>query len=584
MSYSWLLKPKFLIFVPLLVILLIAVACGEDATPTPIPQPTATTVPQATATSVPPTATPKPAPTSTPAGEPVVQGGIATMLATSNTRTWDPHEEAGVLLGPNFAYNQLLEYNPFKTDEILGDLAESWTLADDQKSYTFVLRKGVKWTDGKDFTADDVVFSINRVISPEEGEVRPITGIVSTYVESVEKINQHTLKIHLKFPSLAFLAVYATDVQKVLPKHHLETGVDLSVFGNSVGTGPFKDVKWETQVVHEIEKNTDYFKPGRPHFDGIKRFIIQDKGTEIAAFKTGRVMMHQIPISAMAVEDIVGLEQDEEFMKKFGIFYRTGAVGNHMIVNAEKAPFDNPKVRRALHLALHRQPIAEGFGLGKFTVGKPMSPGSPYTLTDEEVLKLPGYREVNGKKHPDDIAEAKKLLAEAGYPDGKGFKAIIVAPISQLYPDVVVVIAEQLRDTLGIELETRALKISAFLDNLFGPDFEMAVAGATAAVRDPDFRFAQLYTDVGRNWSRGFEPEVIELFDKQQRETDLNKRIQIAKEMQLKVLTGAPSTMEYYWRANWVIADKRIRTEQGEYVINLGRSVLKHEHEYLVPE
>ena len=507
------------------------------------------------------------------------------MLAVSNVGTWHPYEDptAVVIAMTGLSYNQLIELNPLNLPELVGDLAESWKLGDDQKSFIFTLSKGVKWTDGQDFTADDVVFSFN--LAMEEGAVRPFTKGLLAYIDRVEKIDQGTVTIHQTAPSLSFLVFLAQDRLKMLPKHRLESGeVDLSVYGNSVGTGPFMDVDFKSGVSHEVERNPGYFKAPRPYFDGIKTFIITDKGTEVAAFKSERVLMSQVPVSSLGVDDIVKLEEDAEFVGRFGIHYTPGAGGDHLIVNAKREPFNDPRVRRAFFLALHRQPLVEGFGLGKYTIGKPMSPNNPYALSDEEVLQYPGYRELNGKKHPDDIAEAKRLLADAGFPDGKGFKADLIAPIAENYPDVVQVIKEQLTNALGVELEARALEIQAFLDVLFGPDFQMAIAGNTPGVYDPDFRFAQLYTDLGRNWSRGWDPEVLELFKKQQLETDFEKRREINYEAQRKILAGAPSTMEYFWKSKWAIVHNRIKTESGDYRVGLARAAMKHEHEWLAPE
>ena len=636
MPYYWILKPRFLVFVPLLVILLIAVACGDDATPTPLPQPTATAVPPApTATPVPaapaatstpvpaapaatstpvpaapaatstpvpaaPAATPTreamvekptpvPVPTATPRPTPAPsvavpqRGGIVPMLNGANVRTWDPHEGINSdIWGSNFSYNQMLEFDPMGAGEIVGDLAESWSLADDQLSYTLVLRKGVKWTDGKDVTIDDVVFSLNRMM--EEG-TRPSTGKLKTYLERVEKIDENSVKLHMKFPSLAFLRLFATDFQKILPQHHLETGVKLNIFGNSVGSGPFMDVKHSPNVLHEIERNPDYFKAPRPYFDGIKRFLINDKGTEIAAFQTERVLMHQLPFSAISLEEVAKLESDPEFSSRFGVFHSSGAGGDHLMVNSKKAPYTDPRVRRAIHLALYRQPLVEGFGLGQYTIGKPMSPNNPLGLSDEEVLTFPGYRELDGKKHPDDIAEAQRLMAEAGFPGGKGFKAEMVMPTVENYADAGQVIAEQLRNTLGLDITVRALDIPAYIAINTGPDFEMALSGASPSVFDPDFRFQDMYTDTGRNWSHGFNPEVVELFNKQTRETDPVKRKEIAQEMERKVLLGSPYLMEVYWKTKFAIVSNRIKTEIGDYVKHFNaRTGLKHEHEWLAPE
>jgi ABC-type transport system substrate-binding protein len=596
------LKPKFLVFLPLVLILVAAMACGED--PTPTPRPTATAVPPTAvpATAVPATAVPataKPAPTAVPAAKatPVPaateapakslakHGGVVPMVMNFNPGIWDPHGSKSIvdLWSNNFPYNQLLEYSPLVKGEIIGDLAESWTAAADGKSVTFVLRDDPKWEDGKDVTADDVVFSIERVLEPGRVQV----GILKNYVVGAEALDPRTVKINLKFPSLGFLTIYASDYQKVLPKHYLETGVDLALFGNSMGSGPWKDVSFQSDENHELVRNPNYFKAPRPYFDGIKRYIITDGGTEAAAFKSERILMSQAPISRISIASAMKLEEEADFASRFTVHYYPGVGVDSVVLNGNKEPFSSPLIRKAFFLAIHRQPLVEGLGRGKFTIGKPMSPSNSYTLSDEEVLKLPGYRELNGKKHPDDIAEAQRLMAEAGFPGGKGFKADFIAPVSEAYEDAAVAIKEQLKDTLGVELEVRALPSLVFREIMASDaDLEIAFWGQSPGNYDPDDRFFQAFTDNPYNHqtSRVSDPAVEEIFAKVREETDVAKRTELAKEMQRILLTGAPGTIDIFWKSKIAIVHNRIKSEIGDYVVTLARVGLKHEHEWLAPE
>ena len=596
MRNSWIFKPRFLIFVPVVLILLIALACGEDDTPTPRPTNTAvppaptampeapttapaTAVPAATATSVPATAIPP------DEGVMAKQGGIVPMVMNFNPGIWDPHGSRSIvdLWSNNFPYNQVLEYSPLVKGEIIGDLAESWTAADDGKSVTFVLRDDPKWTDGQDVTADDVAFSVERVLEPGRLQV----GILANYVVSAEALDKRTVRINLKFPSLGFLTIYASDYQKVVPKHYVETGVDLTVFGNSMGSGPWMDVSYQSDENHVLERNPDYFKAPRPYFDGIKRFFITDGGTEVAAFKSERILMSQAPISRISIASAVQLETESDFASRFTVHYYPGVGVDSIVLNGNKEPFSSPLVRQAFYLAIHRQPLVEGFGLGKFTIGKPMSPSNPYTLSDEEVLLLPGYRELNGKKHPDDIAKAQALMAEAGFPEGKGFKADFVTAISEQYEDAAVAIKEQLKDTLGVELEVRALPSLVFREIMASDtQLEIALWGQSPGNYDPDDRFFQAFTDNPYNetTSRVSDPEVERLFELVREETDVAKRIEISKEMQRVLLAGAPGTIDVFWKSKIAIVHNRIKSEIGEFPITLARVGLKLEHLWLAPE
>src|SRR5262249_7094126 len=161
-----------------------------------------------------------------------VYGGHANILNPGYPEVWDPYI-AGTLLA-NAAispmYNQVVEFNPLKPDEVIGDLAKSWEVHDAGLTYIFHLHEHIKWWDGKDLTAEDVVFSINRMIEP--GKPRPRVGLLRPITQSAEVVDRHTVRVHLHYPSPSFLRFLAVDYMKVVPKHVLEAGVDINVWEN----------------------------------------------------------------------------------------------------------------------------------------------------------------------------------------------------------------------------------------------------------------------------------------------------------------------------------------------------------------
>ena len=587
--YTGLIKPQVLVLVPVLILLFLAAACGAEATPHP-------------------TATPQPTPTPIDVGS-IVSKAVEEALAAqptldlsrvalaarygtvipgttiSNPNFVDPHEGFGLqdAIASSPMYNQLVEYNPINPTEIIGDLAKSWSLSDDGKTYTFVLHDA-KWWDGKDVTAEDAAFSIMRIIDPEETN-RPKSGTLRPYVDSAEAVDKSTLTITLKFPAGAFLPLLAVDYMKIVPKHVAGEGVDIGIFGNVVGSGPFKFVSFTPGSNFEFEKNPDYFKEGLPYFDGIKAFIITDTGTEIAAFKTERVLMNLIGPNQLTPEDVTRLENDPNFINRYDIWLLHGSDNKHILLNVNQAPFDNEKVRRAFFLALDRGTLVEGFGGGTYRPGGLMSPSNLLALPEGELLQLPGFRTLDGKKHPDDIAEARKLLGEAGYPDGKGFKAVFVTPIVQVHPQYAQAIKVQLEKDLGIELEVRPLELSGWVTQMIDGTYQMSSSGYGTMVADPDDKFQNVYTDTPRNWARWTDPKVAELFDQQQRETDPDKRREIALEMQRVVYNGSPGTLDWAWSPFPMVVSNRIKTEAGHYVVTSSvQTILKHEHEWLSRE
>jgi len=212
-------------------------------------------------------------------------GGVMPMAAFADPDIWDPHKgggQAGIQASSQL-YNQLVGWDPANPGKIIGDLAESWAISDDGSSYTFKLHPNAKWSDGRPVTAEDVTFSLARIADVGS----PRASMWRTYIESWEALNPLTVRIKLKSPSAAFLPFLAVDFVKILPKHVVAAGVDVSKPENIVGSGPFKFVDWKKGDSYEVTRNSMYFKTGRPYLDGIRHYVIRDKGTLIAAYKFG---------------------------------------------------------------------------------------------------------------------------------------------------------------------------------------------------------------------------------------------------------------------------------------------------------
>ena len=585
----WLWKPSYLVIIPMLLLIGVALACGEDATPTPtqVPAtatPAATALPAPTATPVPPTATP------VPTGPVAKYGGVVPAMAFPGVHGWDPHRYASaedIVVNGNI-YNQLVEYDPLNVGQIIGDLAESWDISSDALTYTFNLRDNVKWTDGQALDADDVVFSLNRMID-NSTDPRPKAGVWRSYLveNAVAKVDQSTVSMKLAFSTGAFIRFMAVDFNKILPQHILEAGGDIDTWNTgAVGSGPWKRVDWKEGISIEFEKNEGYFKEGRPFFDGIKGFYMTDKGTEIANYKTERILMGMSVQSQMDAEDALKLESDPEFSAKFDIFWMPGGGGGHnMWMNMAKEPFDNEKVRRAIFLAFDRHQITDHFGQGKYEVAAPMISLNPNALTKEQLLEVPGYRLKDGKKHPDDLAAAKKLMEEAGF--AAGFKTTMLVPTIVFWPDAAQVIKQQLKNDLNIDIELILTDIGSAVGKLGEGDYDLGMFGAGISVPDPDDRFQSIYLQGGpRNFNKDYEvPGTRALFDKQHLEPDAEKRKALNHEMQLLVLNGPFPVVEYLYMAFAAPVSKRIMTEKGQFIQPETQYVaLKHEHEWLEPE
>jgi peptide/nickel transport system substrate-binding protein len=485
-------------------------------------------------------------------------------------------------------YSQLVRYDPLvhRGAEIIGDVAKSWEVSDDGLVYTFRLHENVRFTDGEDLDADDVAFTINHILEP--GAARPVTGKLRPYVDRAEKIDKYTVAIHLKFPTSAFIKILAIDFMKIMPQHVIEAGVDLELFENMVGSGPFKGVSYTVGNNWEHEKNPDYFREGLPYFDGLHTFFIADEGTEIAAYRTERVLMNTDPLNNLDSEDGLRLEKDPDFSSKFDIWWMPPGVPVYLVMNTKAAPFDDERVRRAIILGFDRTLLTDGFGLGKFTVGMPMHPEyNQFALPREEVMQAPGWRQgPDGGNHPDDIAEAKRLLKEAGFDENNPLKAKFNVPTVIFLGDAGQVIQDQLKTDIGVELEFVVGEVSTIIVDMFTGNYQIGLLGEANIFFDPDDRFAFNYIE-GRNLAQWDPPDrVMELYRQQQREPDFEKRKQLNWEMQRLVVDGAPGLLDYSYFTFGTIVSKRIKTAIGHYSqsTSIYQRIARHELEWLEPK
>ncbi len=303
-------------------------------------------------------------------------GGVIPMHSYSfPPPNWHPHCTNTVqVISYSGIYNQLVEYNPETEDpaDIRGDLATSWELSKDGKAYTFHLNPNAKWHDGKPVTAEDVVYSLDSMVDADAKPPRVVTlPAVSPYYAkgTARAIDAHTVEVPLKIPNAPdFIPTLALDFCKIIAKHWGESDIDHQKWENAMGSGPFKPGKFVKDVSIALNKNKDYWKPERPYIDGMVHYTIKDKGTAIAAYKTGRVLTSNWAVNNLSSKELEQLKKEAgdklriEYIKNSGVFF--------FYMNTSVAPFDNPKVRQAVNLAIDRQPLLETFGVpGKDSLG-----------------------------------------------------------------------------------------------------------------------------------------------------------------------------------------------------------------------
>ena len=568
-------NPGTMLLALLVTALLLVVACGSSESPTEAPAatPTSSSAPQATSgsgqtrptvaaanTPIPATqpasaaiamSTAAPDPTATPAPEEAAEapttaqamaksegkyGGTIDMHVAGNVAHWNIMEcgSGGTCMSPTSPFsNGLVHYNGETSEplDIRGDLATGWTVSEGGTRYLFDLPEKARWHDGTPITSDDVVFSINEMLRTDVP--RPRSGQIRPYVKSVEAVGPYQAQIDLNFPSSAFLAFLATDFMKMWPKHHVGTDPatqkNMRLEENILGSGPFKMVEHEKDVVYRWEKNEDYFKEGLPYFDGMNYYIINDSSIIVAAYKTGQVLMSVYLNSNMNVREGQELQGHREGEGR--VFFAGPTLWHGMLINTEVEPFNDVRVRRALNLILHRQAFNEIFGAGQYLIGSPLPPDQWFGRTTEEWLEWPGLRQTDGgEKHPDDIAEAQRLMKEAGYPDG--FETTIMAANFLSFPDMAQVAANHMERWLNIRATVQPEEPAAGYVRYESGDWKLGFHGNGILVMDPDQLIAGSYlSKATRNYS-AWEPEKVrELYDRQIVETDIERRRELVLEL-----------------------------------------------------
>jgi peptide/nickel transport system substrate-binding protein len=507
-------------------------------------------------------------------GKPVY-GGQATVINYGYPEVWDPHLAGtlGALGSISPMYNQIVEFNPLNPSEVIGDLAKSWDVTDGGMTYTFKLHENVTWWDGKPLTAEDVVFSLNRMI--EEGKPRPRVGLLRPSVKSAALVDRYTVRVNLKLPSPSFLQFLAVDYMKILPKHVVEAGVDINNWQNIVGSGPFKIKRARRGDSVVFEKNNHYFKKDRPFLDGLRVVIITDQGTAAAAIKAGQIHA-TTAVSGLQVDDMLKLEQD--LKGRYTLYWQPANNVEHFFGNTEREPWKDTRIISALRLATDRREMQKAFGSGYYGLGVPFPPGAWYTSSVEELLTRPGFRSPKDQ----DIADAKALLKAAGYdPPAKLGKRVLTVPIVLYWPDVAQLWTAQMRRHLGLEVEIKLVDVPTAVNTWVSGDFDLGSWGYGYNITDPDDYVNAIYGPESRNYTRWKHPKFLELLNVQLSELDQEKRLETLRAMEAILLTESPYIELFWAKRNYIVSDQ-LHTEAGAFVpAETIQTALKWEHVWL---
>ena len=339
------------------------------------------------------------------------QGGAITITYKDDVATLDP------AIGYDWQnwsmikslFDGLMDYEPGTTN-LKPDLAESYEISPDGKTFTFKLRHGVKFHNGREMTADDVKYSLDRVTNPKTqspgagffGSIKGYDDVAAGKAESlsgVTVVDPYTVKFELTRPDATFLHVMAINFAHVVPKEEVEKyGAD---FGkHPVGTGAFKLAEWTLGQRIVFERNADYWHKGLPHLDKITFEIGQEPIVALLRLQKGEIDVPGDGIPPAKFQEVMADPEQKARVVEGGQLH-TG----YVTMNTTMAPFDNVKVRQAVNMAINKARIIQIINGRAVPANQPLPPS------------MPGY-DKEYKGYPYDVAKAKALLAEAGHPDG----------------------------------------------------------------------------------------------------------------------------------------------------------------------
>ncbi len=446
------------------------------------------------------------------------RGGLLRYSVHSAPAHFDIHQSGTVAnmgaQGP--MYDNLIRRDPRDGQTIIPDLAQSWKISDDGRTYTFFLRKGVKFHDGADFTADDVHATFHRIIWPPKGISIPRTPLFSA-VSDIVILDPYTIEFRLSEPRPQgfMLGAFASGWNVIVRKKTLEENdYNLRNVMDYPGTGPFKHVRRVDKEVWVMEKNPHYWNKGLPYIDRLEIYHLPPFSPELgAALLAGKLDYARLldPVTARKVQETPGMTATD--------FYQS--VIQAVWVNTEKKPLHDPRIRRAMHLVFDRPVLVDVVkDVAPMMVGGFIYPFSEWATPTEELSKRLGYQ----KDPKAAIQEARRLMAEAGYPHGLKNLDFLVreAATFKLWA---VAIQAMLKEALNIETNLRTVQISAWFDEAQAGNFDLAISAIVSTLMDPSDYFNAWYTKDGpQNYAKWSNDQFQALVQQIDRETDTMKR------------------------------------------------------------
>ena len=403
-------------------------------------------------------------------------------------------------------FDRLIEQTA--TGELVPSLAESWTLSDDGLEMTFNLRQGVKFHNGEELTAEDVVYSFNQAIAS------PNTSSVTSAMKEMQYVDKYVCKLIMKESFGALEACVASAYMGIVNKAALEADPD-GYDRNPIGTGPYQFVSWDIGDKLTLKAFEDYWR-GPATIKDLTFKICLDTNAALVALENGEIdLCDTIPVTQKAT-----VEGND------AIAYAStyGNATYFLQLKVDEAPFDNVLVRQAFSCAINREDAVIG--------------GCDGSATAIEAMMMPGvvgFPEGFTSEYGYDPERAKELLAEAGYDESNPLQVEFTCMDDSRMMPIAEIIAEQLR-LVGVEATIEKYERATWINKVrTEQDYKLALMNTSAYYEDADYLYGlyhSAYADGnGRNWGNVKDPEVDRLLEEGRAETDLTARTEIYQQL-----------------------------------------------------
>jgi peptide/nickel transport system substrate-binding protein len=462
-------------------------------------------------------------------------GGVLRYAITNRPPHFDVHQSGTInnLGAQGCMFDNLVRRDPRDSGKtIIPDLAHSWDIAADGKTYTFFLRQGVEFHDGAELTSADVKATFDRIVKPPQGILIPRSILFAT-VSEIAAPDKYTIQFKLSEPRPPdfIMSAIASGWNVIVRKKTLEdNNYNLRKVEVYPGTGPFISKRRVENEVWVMEKNKNYWNKGLPYLDGIEFYHALPFSTELgSAILSGRVDYARIvdPVTTRKAKATQGMST--------ATFNQSVIQGTW--VNNKHKPLDDPKVRRALHLAFDRPVLIDVVkDVTPMRVGGFIYPFSDFATPPAELSKRLGYQ-----PDPDAaIKEARALMASAGHPHGlKGLDFLVRDVASfKLWAQA---IQAMLKESINVECNLRTVVESVWFDDTANGHYDLAVGAVVSTLLDPSDYFNAWYKTGGpQNYSFWNNPAFNERQVEIDREVDAGKRHALVTQDELMMEQDPP--------------------------------------------